>query len=835
MRVPLSWLREFVDLPQSPEDLAEEITLGITEVEAIERPSAGVRGVVVAEVQAVARIEGSDKLHHVVAFDGQEALEVVCGASNYAAGDRVAWAKPGSRLPGPDPAHPFEIGRKKLFGVTSNGMLASARELGVGEDHRGIWVLEADAPLGSPVDEWLDLDDAVLVLEVTPDRGYALSLHGLARDLAALTGAEARVPDLDDTAAFAPPPWVDAADAVPVTIDDAERCRRFDARVLRGVRVGPSPALLQRRLAAAGMRPVSNLVDATNATMLETGNPIHAYDLGLLAGPAIAVRTARPGERLRTLDGVDRALDPDDLLICDASGPVALAGVMGGEATEINDATTDVLLEVASFSTRTVLRSALRHGLRTEGAKRWERQVPPESAPVAAARCAALMVEAAGGRVVGGSDTYPGRADRPTVVLRPERANAHLGLALTPGEQAALLTAIGCAAEADGTFYAVTPPAYRPDLRVEADLYEEIARLHGYDRIPERVPSSGQVGHRTPAHRARTAVRSVLAGGGWTEVMPFPFVADADLDALALAPDDRRRRTVALVNPLSKEEAVMRTTLLPGLLRVLRHNANRQVGDVAVFEIGQVFLEPTADEPGAPAGPGGEVPDGPAGRDGEVPGGPRLPAEPLHLGLVASGAFSPARHDRPARAADVHDLLGAVELVREVLGADDLVVTATAEAPFHPGRAARIAVGGVDVGAVGELHPRVIAAFDLPPRTLAGELRLDGLLAGGVRHRPAVVPPAVPGINVDVAVVAPASTPAAAVEAAVRAGAGDRLRTLRLFDVFTGPQIGEGNRSLAYALELTDPERQLTDADANAVIDAVEAAVATAFDGRLRR
>ncbi len=823
MRVPLSWLRDFVDVDASAEELAEIITLGITEVEEIERPSAGVRGVVVAEVQHVERIEGSDKLHHVRAFDGTETLDVVCGASNYEVGDRVAWAKPGSVLPGPTPDQPFEIGRRKIFGVQSNGMLASVRELGVGEDHRGIWVLDRDAPLGADVSEWLDLDDPVLVLEVTPDRGYALSLHGLARDLAALTGARLRVPDLDEVAAADPPPAGDPTQAVPVTIADPDRCRRFDARVVRGVKVGPSPAWLQRRLSAAGMRPVSNLVDATNAVMLETGNPTHAYDLALLAGPAIEVRTARPGERLRTLDGVDRELDPDDLLICDAERPIGLAGVMGGEDTEINDATTDVLLETASFSARTVLRTARRHGLRSESARRFERQVPPETVAVAAARGEELLLATAGGEVVARVDEHPTRTERPTIRLRTARANAHLGLDLDDAEQARLLDSIGCRTTPAEDGLDVRPPAYRPDLQIEADLHEELARLHGYDRVPVRVPSTGQVGRRSPEHAARNVLRRALAGGGWTEVMPFPFIADADVEALGLADDDRRRQTVALVNPLSKEEAVMRTTLLPGLLRVVRHNANRQVPDVALFEVGNVFLAPTPDDPGADPGP---TPDGV-----EL----ALPAEPLHLGLAAAGAFEGTRHDRPARPADIYDLLGAIELVRSALGAGELTVTATSEAPFHPGRAARIAIDGIDLGAVGELHPRVVKAFELPERTLAGELRLAPLLEGGVRYRTALVPPSFPGIRVDVAVVARADVPAAEVEAAIREGAGERLHGLRLFDVYTGPQVGEGNRSLAYALELWDLSRQLTDADAGEIIDAVERAVGERFGGRLRR
>ena len=813
MRVPLSWLSDFVDPGLPVTELAEVLTLGGLEVEAIERPSGGVRGVTVAEVRSVERVPGSDKLYLVEAHDGAETREVVCGAANYAPGDRVAWAKPGSVLPGG-----LEVGRKKLFGVVSNGMLASPRELGVGDDHRGIWVLGSEAPLGADLGAWLGLEDPVLLIDVTPDRGYALSLHGIARDVAALTGAPLMLPEPD--LPVRPEATAGAQqDGVPVSIADPERCRRFDARTIRDVAVGPSPPWLQRRLAAAGMRPVSNLVDATNAAMLETGNPIHAYDLALLAGPSIEVRTARAGERLRTLDGVERSLDADDLLICDADGPVALAGVMGGESTEINAATRDVLLEVANFDARSVLRTARRHGLHTEGSRRWEKVVPPESAPIAADRCVELFRATAGGRVTARADHYPNPAERPVIRLRPLRANAHLGITLTGPEQRALLEAIACAVKPAGLDLEVIPPGYRPDLREEADLYEEIVRLHGYGQVPERVPSTGQVGGRTPEHHARRKVREGLTGGGWTEVMPFPFIAEDEVDKLGLAAEDRRQRTIALVNPLSKEESVLRTTLLPGLLRVVRHNANRQTIDLAVFEIGRVFLEPTLEQPGADGGPEGTV----------------LPAEPTMLGLAACGAFTPARHDRPARSADLYDLTGAVELVRQVLGRAPLQLVPTEEPPFHPGRAARVHLDGADVGVAGELHPRVSAAFEVPPRTIVAELDLDTLLAGGIRPRRAVVPSPLPGVGFDVAVVVDEDVPAAAVEAAVRAGAGERLTSVALFDVYRGEQLGQGRKSLAYRLRLDDPERQLTDADEAEAIDAIDRAVAEAVGGTLRR
>ena len=807
MLVPLSWLYDYVDPGLSVEALADLLTIGGLNVEEIRFPTAGTRGVKVAEVASVDRVPGSDRLWLVEAFDGEQTYQIVCGASNYTVGDRVPAALPGAVLPGG-----FEISRRKLRGVMSNGMLCSPRELGAGVDHAGIWILGPDAPLGAELAEWLDLEDAVLDLEITPDRGYALSMIGVARDVAALTGAELTVPDAS--------PNPGSGTSLPVDILDPDRCRRFDARVLEGVTVGSSPAWMQRRLVAAGMRPVANIVDITNYVMLETGNPTHAYDLARLAGPRIEVRTARSGETLTTLDGEHRTLDPDDLLICDAGGPIGLAGVMGGEPTEISASTRTVLMEVANFTARTVLRTARRHRLSTEGAYRWARHVPPETVPLAAGRCADLIVRLAGGRVAGGADHYPNPISRESIRLRTVRARGYLGLDLDGSGQAEALEAIGCEVSAAGDdTLSVKPPAYRPDLQREVDLYEEIARIYGYDKIPSRVPSSGAVGGRSPEDEAVRAVRRALAGAGWTEIAALPFVSGDDLERLGLDHADRRRAPVALVNPLSKEESVLRTTLLPGLFRVVARNVNRQAADLALFESGRVFLPPTDDEPGADGGPTGVV----------------LPAEPRLLGFVACGQFELPRFDKPGRAVDFFDLLGAVEIARRAVGRDRLETVPVTDMPYHPGRAARVMVEGDDLGVIGELHPRVIAAYELPARTLAGELRLDHLCAGGLRPARAPYPSPLPGLRFDVAVLVDESVPASAVEAAVVEGAGPLLFSCRLFDVFRGPQLGEGRKSLAYSLSLDDPDRQLTDTDERAAIESVATAVADRVAGTLRR
>lgn len=820
MRVPLSWLHHSVDPGLSAEQLASTLTLGGLVVDAIHRPTAGIRGVIVARVEAIEPVPGSSKLSLVEVFDGREHHEIVCGASNFGVGDLVPAALPGATLPGG-----VGIERRTIRDVVSNGMLASPRELGVGDDHHGIWVLDADAPLGADLSDWLELDDAVLDLEINPDRGYALSISGVAHDVAALTGADLRLPET-------PSLPLGTATGVPVLIADPDRCPRFSVTRIEGVTIGPSPAWLQSRLAAAGMRSISNVVDATNHAMLETGHPVHAYDLARLAGPRIDVRQAIAGESVVTLDGVQRELDPGDLVIADASGAVGLAGVMGGAGTEVGGTTTDVLLEVAAFSPAAVLRTARRLQLFTEASSRFEKTVPQQTVLRGAARCAALLTHVAGGRVAGTDDVWPHPAVPEVIRLRTDRVRRHLGMDLPDQRQAELLESIACvvapsahaAAGASGPepnegVLAVTPPDYRPDLRIEVDLDEEIARLHGYEQIPERVPCSGRAGGRRPEHAARRRVREALAGAGWTEAITFPFIGPADLDALGLSPDDPRRQTVALVNPLSQEESLLRTSLLPGLLRALRRNVNRQAADVAMFEVGAVFLPPTPQELGA---------DG--GADAIT-----LPAEPLLLGLAACGAFEPLRHDRLARPADLADVLGAADTARRAVALPPLQVAAGTEPGYHPGRTARLSLDGTAIGVIGELHPRTIAALQLPPRTLAGELRLDLLTARGARLPAAAVPDPRPPLRFDVAVLVDSDVPAAAVESAVRQGAGPNLAECRLFDVFTGPQLGEGRKSLAYALRLEAGGGGLTENDEQAAINSIEQAVRSRVGGRLRR
>ena len=805
MRVPVSWLYDYIDLDLSPEELADVLTIGGLEVDAVERPTTGARGLKVVEILSFAPVPKADKLSLVNAFDGEREWEIVCGAKNFSVGDRVPAALPGSTLPGG-----FEIGTKKLMGVTSNGMLASARELGVGEDHSGIWLLGDDAPVGADVTDWLDLEEAVLDIDLTPDRGYGASIWGLARDLHALTGADLRVPQLAGN------PGGNAT--VEVSLADGTGVRRWDGRGIEGVTIAASPPAVQKRLNLAGMRPISNVVDATNYAMLETGFPVHAYDRALLSG-GLVVRNAEPGEVLKTLDGVDRTLDAEDVVIADESGAIGLAGVMGGDATEINEGTTDLYVEVAAWDPVKVLRTGRRHHLYTEAKSRFERTVNTEWLPQGATRVADLITEWAGGTVVGGHDLEP-IPDMPTPIrLRPARVRSLIGMDISADRQVELLESLGCTTEGEGEDERlVVPPPYRPDMRIEADLTEEVARLFGYDNIEPRVPSTGRSGRRSPEDLAALDIRRALAGGGWTEVLQYPFIADEDLVALGLDDEDPRRRTIKLVNPLSKEESVLRTTLLPGLLATVRRNVNRQNTDLALFETGHVFVPPG---------------DGHVALDGG-PSGVELPAEPDHVALIACGAFEAGRHDNDARPVEFADVMGAVELIRRTVVADDLRVERTHEMPFHPGRAARVFFGDTEVGVVGELHPRVCKAFEVPERTVAAELRLDVIVDGGANLPTAVMPSPLPGLRFDVAVLVDVAVDHATVRDVVASAAGERLSSIDLFDVFTGEQLGEGKKSLAFSLLLDDPETQLTDTEEAAAIERIAEAV-EAMGGQLRR
>ncbi|MDO3704255.1 phenylalanine--tRNA ligase subunit beta [Micromonospora sp. C28SCA-DRY-2] len=846
MRVSVSWLREYVDLPADlpTGDLEQALVdLGI-EVESVVDLRASVTGpLVVGEVREIEELTGFKKPIRFCRVDvgnangTGEPQEIVCGATNFAPGDRVVVILPGGVLPGG-----FAIGARKTYGRNSNGMICSARELGLGDDHSGILVLPPDSPAkpGDDARPVVGLDDVVVEVEITPDRGYALSVRGLARELSHALGVPFRDPGL------APAPGGTEAPAYPVQVRDTVGCDRFAARMVRGVDpTAQSPEWMQRRLTQAGVRAISLAVDITNYVMLELGQPMHAFDADRITGPLV-VRRAEPGEKLTTLDGVSRVLAAEDMVICDDTGPISLAAVMGGETSEVVASTTNVLFEAAHWDPVMVGRTARRHKLFSEAAKRWERGVDPALPLVALERAVRLLTEHGGGTA--GAEILDIDHVRPPapVVLPVDLPSRRVGVTYPPARVVALLEQVGCTVmrgtdrlaedpgevgvpAGDGAALTVTPPSWRPDLLHPADLVEEVVRLDGYDRVPSVLPMAPAGRGLTWQQRRRRAVSRSLAERGYVEVLAHPFVAPELPDLLGLPADDPRRRAVRLANPLSEEEPLLRTTLLGPLLGIVKRNLGRGLRDLALYEIGAVFQP----RPGAGRPPAMGVEHRPTEAEFAAADAV-LPHQPRHVAVVLTGDVEPAGWWGAGRAAGWAD---AIQAGRDVLAAADIPehrieVRAAEYAPWHPGRCAELLVDGEVVGHAGELHPAVVAALELPRRTSAMELDLDALPPAPVAPAPTVsgFPPAL----IDVALVVDESVPAAQVQRALVEGAGELLEGVRLFDVYASEQLGAGRKSLAYKLTFRAPDRTLTVEEAVAARDAAVARAAERFGAVLR-
>jgi phenylalanyl-tRNA synthetase beta chain len=801
MRVPLSWLADHVDVDVSAADLAERLTFAGVEVEAIDRVGEELAGILTARVLEVEQHPDADRLVLVRIDAGGEDRWVVCGVRNFAPGDVVPWAAPGAKLPGG-----IEVGRREVRGQWSDGMLASARELGVFDDHSGILVLPPDTPVGADLVEEVGLHDTVLDVKTAPNRGDVLSMRGIAREVAMLLGTELK--PLDLTVPEAGPP---AAGLASVAVEDAEGCPLYVARVVEGLDAArPAPLWMARRLYLYGMRPLGAVVDVTNYLLLDQGQPLHAFDLDRVPGRRIVVRRAREGETLRTLDGRDRRLTAGDTLITSGEQALALAGIMGGEDSEVRQDTTRVLIESAHFPPATVRRTMRRLGMSTEGGQRWARGVDPEGAQPVCDQAARLMASLAGGTVAAGRlRAGPGVGERPAIRLDWARSAARLGAPTDPGFAAGHLRAVGCRTEVpdDRTVVAV-PPSWRFDLELWADLEEEVARRWGYDQIPATLP--GATGGRlTDEQRLRRQARQALAGMGVTEAQTYPFSSQAALDRLGLDPDDPRRHALRLANPLSEEAPELRTTMLPGLAEVARRNLARGLPGVAVYELGAVFL------------PDGDDPDG-------------LPAEPLTLGLLLSGQRPAGRFDDPTPPYDFADVKGVVEGLVAALGVEGVGYRAEGPMPYHPGRCAAVLVGRRPVGLLGQLHPRVAAALELPAASFAAELEVAPLLAAVPRMRPAPTPSPYPELSFDVAFLVPPGVAAADLEAVLRDAGGELLARLTLFDAYEGPPLPPGHRNLAYRVALQAADRTLTDRDGTAVRDRMAAAARERLQATLR-
>jgi phenylalanyl-tRNA synthetase beta chain len=791
MMVSLRWLKEFVAVPdEDPTTLSDVFASLGHEVEGFEVKHAPFSGVVVGRVEHFEPHPDADRLRFCMVAVGAETVEVVCGADNFDVGAIVPVSLPGAKLAGG-----LVVGERSIRGIRSHGMICSEVELGLGDEGQGIMVLEPETPIGVDLSTLVPYPDVIFDLSITPNRGDAMSILGLARDLAAYYRLPLTLPDVEVEESGSP-------SKVTIRLDDPSGCPRYVGREVRGAAVATSPLWMRLRLRDAGVRAINTIVDITNYVMLEWGQPLHAFDLDTIADETIIVRRGRDGEQLRTLDGQEHDITPEDLLITDPSRVIAFAGVMGGEETEVGPATSRVLIEAAHFDAPTVMHTARRHAMRTEASSRFERGVDPDLPARAAKRAAQLMVDIAGGVAAPGArDEYPTKIE-PWVVSFPSgEASRLLGVAMTADEAAGTLERLGFSVRA-GNPMAVTVPTYRPDVTRPADLVEEIARLYGLNRIPSRLPHGPGSGLDRQARRAR-ALREALIGVGLSEAFTSTFVASADLAALRLDPG----RAIEVRNPISEEESLLRPTLLPGLLKSVRFNQRRGMRAVGLFEIGAIFL----DEPD--------------------PADPSIPHQPNSLAFVIAGPFGESRFDAAARPADIATATAVWDAVAHAARVDAQIRADTITA-FHPGRAARIMVDGAAIGVVGELHPAVARAFDIEDPVAAAEVRIDTLLTPKgywVFDEPSVYPP----IVFDMAFEVDEAVPASEFLEVVREAAGPNLEVARLFDEFRGRPLPEGRKSLAVQLTFRSVETTLTNDDVRLDRERITGAVAK-LGGALR-
>lgn len=804
MKFTLNWLREYLPTDLDAATIAARLSMLGLEVDAVQPLAPALPGVVVARVENVQRHPNADKLTLCdVLVGGSELKRVVCGAPNVRAGLVTAMALPGAVLPGG-----FTIKPTKIRGEASEGMLCSAKELGMSDDHAGIMEITADVMPGQPIVAALGLDDTLIEVDLTPNRPDCASVIGLAREVAAFAGGTLKTPVQNV------PPLTGQGLPFRVQVEAVDDCPRYVARMVRNVKIGPSPAWLRQRLLAVGLRPINNVVDVTNFVMLEYGQPLHAFDFDKLQGGCIVVRKARPGEVIETLDGTRRTLDPEMLCICDAERPVAVAGVMGGANSEVGNDTTTILLESACFNPVTTRRTAGRLNMNTDASYRFERGVDPQGAPVAMERAIQLIAALAGGEIVAdGIDCCEGVKPPLALTLRVGRTCDVLGMQLEAATIAKTLESIEirCTVRDPGTI-AVAVPSFRVDLEREIDLIEEVARLIGYNEIPTTLP---QVPMRFPEREAvrtlRQELAAVMTALGFHEAVNYSFVAPQHADLLALPPDDARRRTVSLLNPLAEDQSVMRTTLLPGLLENARRNIYHQQPDVRLFELGKVFYRKEAHE---------------------------QPEEEERLAAVLTGRRHPGApllHEGEAKV-DLFDLKGVVEELRDRLRLPQLeMVAATVAQPYaDPELAMAMVADGQVIGELGRINAAVQKGFGLKQELFYLDVSCRALLALAAAPRAFVQLPKFPAVRWDVAVVVPERVAAGEMVAAITGCGAEYLEEVELFDVFQGKNIGPGLKSVALALTYRAADRTLDDATVGKVHQKIIELLLSRFEGQLR-
>jgi phenylalanyl-tRNA synthetase beta chain len=806
MKISYSWLREHCDPGLEPAVLADRLVMTGTEVERVETvgpPSP--EGFVIGRVLAAEQHPDADRLSVCTVDSGDGERTIVCGAPNVAAGQTVAVALPGARMPGGE-----KLRKAKLRGVVSEGMILSAAELEVAAEADGIMVLDGELAPGTPLAEVLPLAEPVLEIEVTPNRSDCFGVYGVAREVHAVTAAP-----------LGPEPWAkdaepsaegDVHDLGSVTVEVPELCPRFTARAFLDVEVGPSPLWLQARLSAAGQRPINNVVDITNYVMLLTAQPLHAFDLDKVPGGALTVRTAREGEAMTTLDGVERALDTETVLVCDESGPTGIAGIMGGQVSEVSDSTTRVLLEVANWNGTNILRTSRQLGLRSEASARFEKQLHPDLCMRAQRIASRLLVELCGARLVPGTIDVVAAVPPPRrLTLRGARVAGLLGMEIPQPDQVAYLERLGFAVEAAGQDLEVTvPPDRHYDVTREVDLIEEVARVHGLDQhLPTTLPAVGAIGGLGRERRLRRRAEDALRDLGFDQIVSWSFTDPGEAERLRLPGGDLRAQPILLSNPLSEDLAAMRTTLLGSLLDAASRNLARGAEGVALFESGAAYLR-------------GEVREG-GPLAGDFPGRQPAPAvEPHRFACLAAGPLLPASWRGEEQPADFFALKAVLEALAGQLGTE--LAFAPAGEPFlHPGRSAAVSVGGAPAGWLGEVHPLVCRAWDLEA-AVAFEVDAAPLIAAAVAEREAYEDVTTfPAVHQDLAVVVPVEVSASEVRAAILAAGGELLQSARVFDRYEGEQVGAGRVSLALRLEFRAPDRTLTDEEVAARRAVIEA------------
>lgn len=805
MRVSYNWLKQYVSLDLSPVELADKLTMAGLEVDSVEYLAEGIENVVVGRILAVERHPNADKLLICTVDAGPhgEALQIVTGAANVAPGQLVPVALEGAVLPGN-----FKIKKANFRGVPSYGMLCSAEELRINpsllnpKDREGIMILGDDAEPGMPVTEYLGLEDYVLEIELTPNRADCLSMMNVAREVAAISGSALHLPSMDLN-------QLEGSLPCSVHIEAEDLCSRYVALMVENVKLGPSPRWMQQRLMASGMRPINNVVDVTNYVMLETGQPLHAFDYDTIQGRKIIVRRAYPDERMLTLDGVERRLDPDMLLIADENRAIGVAGVMGGLETEITDATKTVLLESAHFDNVSIRNTSRKLGLRSEASSRFEKGVNRDGCLFAAIRAVRLMEEIGAGTVTMGKiDVYPRPWVAPKITLRTKRTNQILGTSLSQTEIKDLIGRLNftLVAEDDASMTYLIP-SYRQDIAREIDLIEEVARLYGYNKIPVTMPLSDMSPEQSkPLQSLEEDVKNLAVNLGLTEVVTYSFINPNSWDKLSLPENHPWRHTVKIANPLSEDQSVMRTSLLPGLLSAAERNFSRRQQNVAIFEVGRVYY----------------------------PGQEPLPDERLQLGILVSGQSNPG-WAWPVQQFDYYYLKGMIEQLLESIVGEVVSYEPLRDHPvFHPGRAAAVVYQNQVIGAFGELHPEVQDNYDFSQRVYVAYLDLVDLCAIGrkkVRFKPI---PKFPSTERHVAILLPDQVSAATIGVIIKEIGGNLVKSYELFDVYKGPQIPEGWKSLAYGITYQHPERTLTDEEINRLHEEIKAAIKERLGAQLR-